>query len=74
MSITQSHCQKRHKKECCFQVTDECTIRTNSPKFPHDADFGCGQCSSKLEASQSKKYIAEKSLCATDEKKPTGSR
>jgi hypothetical protein len=35
------------------QVTDECTIRTNSPKFPHDGDFGCGQCSSKLEASQS---------------------
>ena len=37
-----------------LQVTDECTIRTNSPKFPHDADFGCGQCSSRLEAAQSK--------------------
>jgi len=28
------------------EVTDECTIRTNSPKFPQDgADQGCGQCS-----------------------------
>ena len=32
------------------QVQDECTIRTNSPKFAADGtEQGCGQCTSKKE-------------------------
>ena len=32
------------------QVADECTIRTNSPKFPVEGvEQGCGQCSTKTD-------------------------
>ena len=33
-----------------LQVTDECTINTNSGRFPQEgAETGCGQCTNKKE-------------------------
>ena len=43
------------------QVADECTIRTNSPKFPQEgADQGCGQCSKKENHNHGKEEIMTK--------------
>ena len=32
-------------KDWLFKVTDECTIKTNEPKFALEGENGCGSCS-----------------------------
>ena len=41
--------------EYSIYVTDECTIRTNSPKFPQESDHCCGQCTKNENVAAAKK-------------------